>query len=648
MTGDAARDCPVCDLPAVEEAGRCGTCGARLLGGYVIGPPPPQAQRDLDRLIASERRRYALRAAARAAGWLGPDWLAALAGLATGEATVTDDELEGTARDAAEAAAATADGIVFSLSRLVGDETDAIVFVEISPDGLAVFALVADELRVPVLRPGDRVAWTDALPGLPAHDDALRMYLLAGGLAAREPAGPASGGTPATDGPLAGPGLIDAATAAAGREAARLARAMASGLLADAGPRRPRLIGPDIVLVRRTQGWPALESAASRVGDVLRPVAEIVAPGTAPLQAVVAEMARRAPLRYDYCLMLADVDQPTGRVHRDPCLLFPAGTTVRPHVVQVRDVLVTAPPAPARRLALPVVARRGDDPASWPVVSARAMDGTFPGVTQLRIQLDGPGQVSMSASPRPLPEDTALRWPGLLDELPGQVAAAVVADVVLLAELGGDEKTVARRVSLLDDLLGELDRTGIRAGVIGYREHWDHYPAPGLLVRIEPGEAADIRTRLTRDDLWRAVEVRDRHAAPLEDALDAVARPDWKWRSGARHLLVVLGARPPHPSRIDARGEVPATPCPWKHDWDAILVQLRRQLDVKCIAVIPEGAPEEPWLEFSGGFGLFYAERSPCDGIVRALGIGKEDPGARVPLAVRAPDARRAGGPGSR
>jgi hypothetical protein len=624
-----------------------------LLGDYVIGPPPPQAQEEVDRLLAGERRRYALRAAVRAAGWLGPDHLASLAGLAVGDAAAADDEIESAAlaHDAGEVPGATADGIVFSLSRLVAGDTGAVGFVEIGPEGIAWLSLVADELGAPAERSGGQVAWTDVLSALPPDETDLRTYLLAGGLAAPGSCDPA-----VTGGPLAGSKLASAAAAATGREAARLLRGMTSGVLAGwanpdgTGLARPQLAGPDIVLVRRTRRWPALEAAASHLREVLRPVAEIFAPGAEPLGSVVAGLVRRAPLRYDYCLMLAHVDQPTGRVHPVSNLLFPAGTTGQPHVIEARDVLLTAPPAAAEQLAVPVVARRGDNRAEWPVVGLCAMDGTFPAVTQLRIELDRPGQVSMTAmngSPRLLPGDVTPGWPGVLGELPDQVAAVVVADVVLLVELGGDRETVARRMSLVDDLLGELDRPGITVGVVGYREHGDEYPKPGLLVRVEPGDAAGVRRQLARADLWQGVEVRDKHAAPLEDALQAITHPDWGWRSGARHLLVVLGARPPHPRRFDPRAEVLTSPCPWKLDSKKILARLEDEHGVKCIAVLPDEIPEDRWREITTTT-FSYAERSLSDGIVRALGLGKENPGARVPLAMRAPDATRPGMRGNR
>jgi hypothetical protein len=650
VSADAAPACPVCLWPAAEQAPDCHNCGTRLLSHYVIGAPPSQAQQELDRAVADERRRYALRVAVRAAGWCGQDSLASLVRRADGDTPMSDVEIEDVRASyrAEEAPHPAAVGVGFTLSRLVAGDTDAIEFVEISPDGLGVYALVADELGVPGLQPGGQAQWTDILPELPA-DDELRIDLLAGGVGEQAA--------------LAGAALAASVAAAAEREIAGLVQAMTDSLRSagpaaasgnDVGMALPPLARPDTVLVCRTRRWPPLEAAAARVRAVIRPVAEILAPGPGPLSAVLEETVRRAPLRYDYQLVLAAVDQRTGMVRLAPSLLFPAGTTGQPRVFPTRDIAVTAPSAAADLLVLPVVARRGDDPAGWPAVGVGAMDGTVVGHTQLRIRLEAPGWVSMSASPRLVRGDDAPGWPGVLDELPARVPAAVVADVVLLAELGGPPETVTHRMRLVDSVVGELDCAGVKVAVIGYREHWDKYPMPeGLIVGCGLGDADDVRPMLARDDMWQAVAIRDRHAAPLEDALDAVAQQDWGWRPGARHLLVVFGSRPPHPNRVDASGEGRASQCLNELSWPDILGRLRREHDVECMAVLPERAArasagdyaEHAWAEFSAA-GLFYAEQSPGADLVHAIGIDKPDEGARLPLAVSASDAWLESGPG--
>lgn len=647
MSADPAPVCPVCQWPA-PEAAACGNCGARLLGGYVVGPPPPHAQAELDRALAGERRRHALRVAVRAAAWRGDDRLTSLAQLADGGRPASDAEVEDAkaAYREEESPYPAAPGVGLTLSRLVAGDTDAIEFVEVSPDGLAAYALVADEFGVPVPRPGGQVYWTDILPELPPDDD-LRTYLLAGGWV--DPA------VSADPGP-ADPALAIAVAAAAEREIDGLVRAMTRGLRpagpangpgGDVGMALPPLANPDTVLVRRTQGWPSLEMAAARARTVLRPIAEIFAPGTDPLSEIVGDAVKRAPLRYDYCLVLADISQQTGRVWPFASELFPAGTAGAPQVLLVKDIAVMAPSGATDRLMLPVVVRRGNDPAGWPAVSVGTMDGTAAGVTQLRIRLDAPGRVSMSASPRLVSGDGMPGWPSVLDGLPGRMPGAVVADVVLLAELGGRPETIADRMSLLDGVVGELERAGgVRVAVIGYREHRDRYPmADGLIVGCDFGNAADIRPVLALDDLWKAVVIRDVHAAPLEDALDRIAQPDWAWRPGVRHLVVVFASRPPHPSEIDARGQLQAIPCQAGLDWQAILDRLRQKQAVECIAVLPERTArtkgdshtERAWAEL-GTAGLLYAEQSPTADLLRAIGIDRVDEDARLPLAVAPPD----------
>ena len=662
MSADAAPGCPVCQWPAQGESAACHNCGWRLLGGYVVGAPPPQAQRELDDAIARGRRRYALRVAVRAASWRGMGnlaWLASLSQRAVGGAPVSEGEIEDAvaAYHKEEVARPAATGVNFTLSRLVAGDTDAIEFVEISPQGVSVHALVADELGVPKPRAGGHVYWTDVPAELPVDDD-LRMYLLAGGVG-----DPASVTAPAA--------LAAWVAAAAGREVGKLAQALTEDLRRDrsaggghdVGTARPPLAPPDTVLVRRTQWWPSLEAAATRARAVVRPVAEIFAPGIGPLAAIVQETIRRAPLRYDYCLVLAAIDQRTGRVRPVPRPLFSAGTTGYQPAFPPVNTSVMAPSGAADRLVLPVVARRGDDPAGWPAVGGGVMDGAAPGLTHLRVRLEAPGWVSMSATPRLVrgdvgPGEEVLGWPGLLAGLPDQLPGAVVANVVLLAELGGQQEMIAKRMTVLHSVVDGLDSPRIKVAVIGYREHWDKYGEGNqdidrrLLVGCGLRDAADVRTVLAQPDLWQPVEIRDLHAAPLEDAIGKIAQPGWDWRPGARHVLVVFASRPPHPGRVDDRGELLATTCA-RYSWPDTLGQLRGEQAVECMAVLPEREGRSPasnyaaqaWAEF-GAAGVFYVERSPAADLLHTIGIGKTDDGVRLPLAVSAPDVRAQGGLG--
>ncbi|HLK79679.1 MAG TPA: hypothetical protein VKU77_39270 [Streptosporangiaceae bacterium] len=630
MSAAAAPACPICQWPAREKS-RCRHCGWRLVGGYVVGTPSAQAQQELTRAIAAARRRHALRIAVRAASWRAGANLGALAELAGAGTAPSDREIEDAiAAYDREALPPAALGIGFTLSRLVGGETDAIDFVEVSPDGLAVCALEADDLGVPRLRPGGHVHWTDVLPELPA-DGNERLYLLAGGVGdsagrASDSAGRAGGPAGRAGGPAA---LADSVAGIAAQEIAGLTRAMAGSL----------------VLVRRTRRWPGLDAAAATIRALMRPVAELYAPGTAPLSAIVTETIRWAPLRYDYDLVLADVDQDTGRVRPASSLVFPAGTTGQPFVYPTADTLVTPAPGPtaAGRLALPVVARHGEDPAGWRAVGVGVMDGTTAGITRVRVRLEAPGQVGITATPEPGPGAAAPGWPDVLALLPARLPGMVSADVVLLAELGGSPEAVDDRMRLLESVAGGLGQTGIKVAIIGYREHWETYP-DGLLVICEFADSADLRPRLARRELWQAVRIRDKHAAPLEDALATIALPDWAWRPGVRHLLVVFASRPPHPRRVDARGESPATQCQEKHTWQDALDWLRRKQAVECMVVLPAQTPsgehaERVWAEL-GTAGRFRSDRSSAADLLRAIGIEQADDSARLPLAMAVPGAR--------
>jgi len=237
----------------------------------------------------------------------------------------------------------------------------------------------------------------------------------------------------------------------------------------------------------------------------------------------------------------------------------------------------------------------------------------------------------------------------LFTELPRRVPSGVALDVVLLVELGGSTDVVAARVALINDVVKNLDHANVKTAMVGYRDHFGPYlrgtdvRRRRLVVGCGLEDVDEVRRVLARRDQWQAVPVSNDNAAPLEDALDWIAQPDWGWRPHARHLLVVFGGRPPHPESVDDYGDARAAPCPYGLSWHDTLDTLRREHAVECIAVLHAEAvhntsdddAERAWRAL-GANGLYFIETSSAASLVRAFGFADPDKAPRLHLAVRA------------
>lgn len=633
--GQAELICPVCWWPDHDTV-RCDQCGWGLV---------PDSVADARYLAACQL--HDLRAAMRVSGLMVSCDQARfdrLAGFARG-GPPDGEQLQGIAADVvAEERAVT--GTRFALTRLIAGETDAIAFIEIGPDTLAMDALVVDELGIPVRSGRETISWTDVLPRLPGDAD-LRHFRMAGGIGAD---------LDQADGP--------ATLRAAISETAKyvLARLMAAAAAWAARSRRDRSDGPrlDTVLVRRTHQWPLLEEAENRARAIVRPIADIfMPPGAGALEEVVDSLVQGAPLKYGYYLILAAVDQATGTVTPRAHPLFAAGAAAAPDAPLTVPITVKPPERAARRLALPIVARlHAGEEQHWPppLVQMAAADGTRTGSTQLTVQLEAPGRVSVWGTP-PLPSPDAMTadWPQLLSELPSRIHPVVSLDLALLIELGGDEDTVADRVGLARALVEAIGAPAdVRVAVIGYRDHFGKHRHSGqyrrdatqdvrdqedkeLLVGCELSQADAVRLVLAVPERWQAVPVRDLYAAPVEDALRLVAQPEWAWRPRAQHVLAIIGGRPPHPAKMN-RVSGPAVPCPHRYSWQDSLGHLQRNQDVTCVAVFrgrarSDGDVERAWQMFTSQGGLVEVSPEP-EQLVRLAGLPARGGAAQLRLAT--------------
>jgi hypothetical protein len=613
--------CPVCNWPQPDVV-TCRQCGRVLRGDYVVGLPTPQDQRAYETELATDRRRYDLRAAVLAAAADGddPTLLDRMVSFCRGDAAgppglETGPLVAGLRPTQTESAV----GIGFPLARLSAGETPAIHFLEIGPDGLAVETLAASPDGVPRRVPGTASRWQDLVSALPRDDADLRNFRLAGGV-----------GTGWSDDPEA---LTRSVRDAAARTAVTLLRTASAGVREEtAGPWGVPAASPDCVLVRRTSGWPLLEASASRVRAVARPIAEVVDLSGAALPQVVEAIARRVPLRHEYALALA-ARGPRGTVVVDPFPLFPAGSVVQQHDWPHAQLDVRTIFPGVRRLLLPVLARTGAEQADWKEVGRAMVDARNGASVTVRVRLDGPGAVTFRTPVQLTADDSVPRWPDLLQKLPGRVPGGTATDLVALVECGGTADQARARLDLLRGVLDAARHADLRVAVVGYRDHYVEASRPVLgsaLDTVERARAWLARLRAWEPDRWGPGRFGDDNAAPLEDALDWVATQDVGWRLRARHLLLTIGRRPPHPPEVDDRVRSLALRCQNGIDWEKALVALRQEWDAECFAVAPavSGVDDEStdrvW-QTIGTAGRIDMETVSAERLVRVMDLGSGD-----------------------
>jgi hypothetical protein len=597
MTAQAVARCPVCLLTIGTES-ECACCRWRLCGPYVLGSPALAQQREFADRLAAAQREHDLHAAARLHRWLAGG----------GEAVGCSPEpllslVRGAAPDPAELAAlagpaapVTSLGTLLgpSLARLVAGETDRIAVIELTPEAVAGHVVGTDEAGTPRLVAGQTWPWADLARGLPAGRE-MRLFRLAGGVG-REIATP-----PEPPGDAVRNGL----------------RRVTDWLASEpAGPVR----GP-VLLIRRVAGWPVVDAAARELAAALDPATAAgpaaepdpggaTDPGAAlkrPLPPVVpvsessvAAGLLAAPLRHPYALVFGDVEPATRQVRPVARVLFEAGTIAPPGGGPSRSVSLRAAGAGTGELVLAVVARPVGPPERWlPVAGGRL---PLPAGTDavLSVELTGAGAVRFSGPPGV--RAAKLDWPALLAGLP-ETCGADPVDLVCAVELGGPQaelggpqaEPVWQRIRLVADLLELVaaehpDPAAVQVGLVGYHDHVYDDMKRWREPVIRTVTLGPVRTAAAVLDTWQPTGCNHAYAAPVEDAIHELAAPGWQetWREAARHVLVTVGSRPPHPAVSPDR-----TPrCPTENDWSADMGRLVATQRLRRVAV-QDGAPPD-------------------------------------------------------
>jgi hypothetical protein len=659
--GSADKVCPVCRRP--DQGGAvCERCGWELIDSLEPGAGTAADRLDREVRLADRQRDYDLRAAARAAADVGPAdqlLLASLADVVRGGPLTPGQIEQAMARVKAEdPPPVSSAGMVFVLTRLVAMKTDAVAFVEIGPDVVSLQVLVVDELGVPVRLEGESLPWTAILQLLPVHLG-LRYLRMAGGVGVvsseREDADPAAlvAAVGESITPLLARFVAAAAKAAAIGQADRAPDDPdVPDTLSNSADGTSRLL--DTVLVRRARGWLLLDAAAERARAVMRPVAEIAAgPASGTLADVVDAVAARAPLRYGYDLILVETNRRTGMVRPRSHELFPAGTAVMPGTLPVATIAVSPVTGyAAEQLALPIVARRApvadlrDVEAleeQRPLIAMAVLDAATGGPFQVRVELARPGLVQLQAPQEFLLADAVPGgWPELMVDLPERLwsAARLSAgslDLALLVELGGaGDQAVAARVRLIRDIIREFrDVPEARIAVLGYRDHFDIHHRDKIGVSGQEEQALivgsiggfstsdDLQSMLQQSDWWSAVPVRNDYAAPVEEALWLLTGDQWDWRPDARHVVLIVGRRPPHPAITQPPGAI--LPCRNGLSWREALERLQREQALQCFAVLDDdpapGYAANAWQALTARGRVRIARRTTAQMLAQDCGL---------------------------
>ncbi|PRX66978.1 hypothetical protein B0I32_105418 [Nonomuraea fuscirosea] len=535
-TGSPA--CPVCRLP-IGRHERC-ACGWTLRTSWTVGEGNRSA---FAAELASAQLSHDVRAAVRA----GCD-RDTIAPLLRGEPTRADwDQAE-------EHVAARTEPLQPVLTTAFASLAagQVLALVEIGPQDITITRAAAADPD-PGGPPAERRSqpWREVLPMLAADAEHLR-YQLAGGLVG-----------------------VDRAEISV-----RLA-GWAEGLLAAF-----ELPGDSVlVAVNRRPGWTLpveLIDHLRRCHPRLRAAAD--AGEVAP---VLTRVLAEQPLHTSYGLLTAEVGR-DGTIRLAPRPLFAQGDRAR----KTATVTVRCPPGGTHNDSVLAV-----------VTGTRRLVGAWsvrlrPGVpVPVQAELAAPGLVRLISPAGARPDRRSLAQLEALAPERIDVRSSPV-EIICLVELNGPQDAARRRRKLLAELFDLLAaELTVPAGIalLGYADHYAAGAADEHVVHGRwLGSPAEAQEAL--DALPDAASRWNRNAAPLEDALQEVARRCTQRPARGSRILVVVAGRPPHPAAV-ADVPRPAQRCPLGWDW----TMYARRLDTVGIGVRlavldePPGPQENPW-----------------------------------------------------
>jgi hypothetical protein len=525
-------ECPVCAEPAEDDVAVCTCCGWTLRAGPWLGWADDAARAAFQQRLDAAAAMHDLVAAVRSGAQ--PHAAAAL-GLRGGPPEEVVWAAAAAVVAEAKPASATNGALLGVLTRLTGRTTPVLHVVALSTEHLAHQRVVVDDVGFPVTDGPTRTSsWVSA--GL-AAEPVRQRFQLAGGVGASAP------------------------------DLREFDRAVGQAL--------SRTREGECVLVAPPAGWRLLDRAQAIVRRSASVQATIeVAPESVDLRKIVVDLLDDAPLPCDYDLVLQQVDE-DGVVGLVAQRLFAAGSRSGPQGIRHR-VAVHGSPVGNPAAGIPVIARSGPNPASWPVVALGRTDLPARSTAQVDIALTGLRDLTVSRTDGVSVFMAAeARFGELIATIPDRVALAPTLDLACAVELWGAEADVRRRLAfasrLIELVAAQHHRPDdVRVAVVGYGDHWDRPTAAYPLNRVVVGGRFLGPTRAALDvleDLKPHPAFREGGTA-VEDALDMLSR--LRWRRSQR-VLVVVGHRPP----CFANGAGPVPTCPKGLDWGEALQRLR-------------------------------------------------------------------------
>lgn len=407
---------------------------------------------------------------------------------------------------------------------------------EVGEDGIAVCQAGLDRSGAPWLERAPVVTWTALLPMLAAAKDE-RIFQLAGRF-----------------------GQLDRSAI---KEGVR-------GCLAGV----PRTDG--LLVVCRPAGWPVLEWTASAIVEG-RPGASLMrvsgTAGLAPVADTLASLTTEAPLRASYRLMVAVVDQASGKVHTEARKVFGPGDEPGTE----SSLALRRPPGDSRDTTLAIFSDDGspDQPLalySVPLPSQRVFD--------VQMVLDGPGRVRVAE-----PSGATVHrgtWAQVSDEIPDQVSMTLgPTDLVCAVDLCGPRERLRLVRALLASLKDEYPESGsLRVAMLTCTDHNFErgHERDGVVKGIPPSPVSEALDWL---DHREAVRVTYAPAAPIEDLLhEASIMLGKSHEAGRATRLLLVGGRRPHPESAEKLQR-----CPHKYKWRDGLGRLTGPVGARCVAV---------------------------------------------------------------
>lgn len=331
-----------------------------------------------------------------------------------------------------------------------------------------------------------------------------------------------------------------------------------------------------------------------------------------------------------------------GRLTLSTIPLFPRGAKRG----QKRSFPVHCDASPAHGVAFAVVAQDAEA-YGYHLVSVGSAQ-VPPGDYAISAVLLRPGRVRFDGLPVPIGPDVR-SWPEIVAAIPDRIAGRRNQGVhlICLVETYGGQQQAGWRVDVAVRLLelAGLESAGpLAVSVIGYGTHsFSRYAREDdpttVLAWAEPAQNAvpQVRSALRRLIEQSADSPGYPSAARLECALAQVAGR--VTGDEGRPVLVVIGSRPPFPSRADVATGI--LPCPYRNDWKRALVRLGEHAGV-ALGCVTDDDGAEIW-RFLGRDASAQPSSFDAASFAAKLGILRQD-GAGVPLPIAEPPEREHAG----